>query len=60
MTEDLPGRAMRTYIYEQVKSGPGCQELTKYIRHSEYRTIAHTPVLRFFYIVANQPHDQRI
>ena len=36
-------------LYEQVKLGRGCQELIKYIRHPEHRTIANTPVLKLFY-----------
>ena len=39
-------------LYEQRKLGRACQELIKYIRHSENGTIANTPVLKFFYIVA--------
>ena len=36
-------------LYEHVKLGPGRQGFIEYIRHAEYRTIAHTPVLKFFY-----------
>jgi len=47
-------------LYKQGKLGPGCQGLTKYIRHSEYGTIAHTPVLKFFYSGEISPMIKRI